>query len=113
MNTIYQDWVPVVLKKNIKKNNSQSSSCNNNNPISSTKIYNDDNQDPEIIPKTVSLNYGKKMQQARNQLKLTQKDLALKLNITVDIIKKYESGEGIKNSNIITKINRFLNIQNT
>lgn len=112
MSKIYQDWEPVILKKNIKKTNSQSI-ISNNNPISSIKIYNDDDDvNPEIIPKTVTLDYGKKIQQARNTLKITQKELAQKLNITVDIIKKYESGEGIKNSNIITKINRFLNITN-
>lgn len=112
MSKIFQDWEPVILKKTVKKINSQSN-ISNNNPVSSIKIYNDnDDINPDIIPKTITLEYGKKIQQARNTLKITQKELAQKLNITVDIIKKYESGEGIKNGNIITKINRFLNITN-
>lgn len=111
MNKNYQDWTPVVLKKNKTNKTNTNIQCNYN-PISSTKIYNDDDVNPDIIPKTVTLDYGKKIQQARNALNITQKDLAQKLNITVDIIKNYESGNGIKNSNIITKINRFLNITN-
>jgi ribosome-binding protein aMBF1 (putative translation factor) len=57
---------------------------------------------------TISLNMSKKIALARCDKKLTQKELAFKLNLDVKIIQEYESGKGIPNSFIINKIEKIL-----
>lgn len=101
MSKIYQDWKPVVLTKHqpIKKN-----------LIYNKQIIEDNNE--IVVPKTVTKEYGLKVQQYRNVMNLNQKDLAQKLNIPLEQIRNIENGTALKNGTLITKINRFLKITN-
>jgi ribosome-binding protein aMBF1 (putative translation factor) len=104
MPEIYQDWTPVILNKSKINNKSKIQSVNNNN-------NNNNNEDNDIIKiKLITKEYGIKMQQRRQELKLSQEDVAKALYLNINIIKDYEKGTAIHNGNIITKINRYLKI---
>jgi ribosome-binding protein aMBF1 (putative translation factor) len=67
-----------------------------------------DDPDP---PKTLGLEKGKQIQQARCGKKLSQADLAKKINVQANIIKDYENGNVVPNKKIIRLINQHLNIK--
>jgi len=60
--------------------------------------------------KKISLDQSKMISKARCDLKLSQADLAKRLNIKRDIINEYECGKAIIDNNILSKIERFLKI---
>ena len=94
-----QDWEPVVLKKTIK---------NNNKP--DKKINNTDDMDYEIKP-TVSLSNSLLIQKSRTEKKMSQKELAQKLNIDSKIIQLYECGKAIPDNKLMIKLEKILNIK--
>jgi ribosome-binding protein aMBF1 (putative translation factor) len=67
------------------------------------------NYDYDSISKhLMPIEYGIKIKEYRIKNNLTQLDLALKLNLQVNIINDYENGIGIKNKVIINKIDNLL-----
>ena len=48
---------------------------------------------------------------ARTAKKMTQKELATKLNMPVKVVQQYESGKAVPNGAIINKLNRALSIR--
>lgn len=99
-----QDWEPVVLKKSKTSNQKDSENKSNNNHKG--------NHDDEItITPTVSLSNSLLIQKARLQLKMSQKDLAQKLNIDSKIIQGYESGKVVPDVKLMTKLEKILKIK--
>ena len=95
-----QDWEPVVLKKtNTNKNVNIKQNTNNI-----------DNMDVEIKP-TVSLSNSLLIQKARMEKKMSQKELAQKLNIDNKIIQLYESGKVVPEFRLMIKLEKILNIK--
>tara|TARA_B100001175_G_C19403972_1_gene587692 strand:+ start:138 stop:461 length:324 start_codon:yes stop_codon:yes gene_type:complete len=94
-----QDWEPVVLKK-----------THNTNKTINVKKVNSDTMDIEIKP-TVSLNNSLLIQKARMAKKMSQKDLAQKLNIDSKVIQTYESGKAIPDNKLMIKLEKILNIK--
>lgn len=70
-----------------------------------------DRSDEIIVPKKVEATVGKAIQKARQDLKLTQKDLATKINEKPTIVNDYESGKGVPNQQVLTKMERALGIK--
>ena len=95
-----QDWEPVILKK------TNITSKSNTN----TKINNDFTMDDEIKP-TVSLSNSLLIQKARMAKKMSQKELAQKLNIDSKIIQTYESGKAIPEHKLMIKLEKILNVK--
>jgi ribosome-binding protein aMBF1 (putative translation factor) len=60
--------------------------------------------------KKISLDQSKMISKARCDLKLSQADLAKRLNIKKDIINDYECGKAIIDNKILCKIERALKI---
>lgn len=54
---------------------------------------------------------GQAMQAARLELKLSQKDLAAKVNEKVSVLQDYESGKAIPNPQILGKLERNLGVK--
>lgn len=102
MSRVFQDWEPVVLTK---KPDIKNKTLYN---IINTKK----NENEITVPKIIGKEYGLKVQQHRNAKKLTQKELATKLNILFEQIRDIENGTAVKNGILITKINRYLQITN-
>ena len=67
-----------------------------------------ENETDTFVHKTVSMNMAKKIAKLRSEAKLTQKDLAFKLNIHTNIIRDYENGTIIPTSTVINKIEKAL-----
>jgi ribosome-binding protein aMBF1 (putative translation factor) len=97
---IDSDWITVSYKK---KNSSIKY-------INKSNINIENKYDDVLSPIIVTKEYGLRIQQARMLLNISQRELAYKLNIHINIINDYENGIGIKHNNIINKINNFLNI---
>ena len=68
------------------------------------------NDDPEVMKhNTVTVNFGQALMKARMDAKMTQKELAQKMNVKIAIIKSYESAKAIPNPRIISNLERHLN----
>ncbi|KAE9407094.1 MBF1-domain-containing protein [Gymnopus androsaceus JB14] len=66
----------------------------------------------EVAPPTkVPPSVGRAMQTARAELKLTQKDVAQKINEKPSVLQEYESGKAIPNPQILGKLERALGVK--
>ena len=88
----FQDWEPVVLKKDIPKEK---------------EIIVKDRD--KVVLKEPSLDFQKALQQARMANKMSQKDLALKLGMNLNTMVNYEKGKEIPTNLIISKLEKILN----
>lgn len=70
-----------------------------------------DRSDDIIVPKKVEASVGKAIQKGRQDLKLTQKDLATRINEKPTVVNDYESGRGVPNQQILAKMERVLQIK--
>ena len=123
----FQDWNVVSWDKRGErsKNESKKDYINNqtrkNNTVSSLKtqslnsnkidipnIKKIEKEEDTFVIKTVSLNVSKRLAQKRCEQKLTQKELAFKLNLPEKIIKEYEAGKAVPNHVILNKIEKIL-----
>lgn len=80
-----------------------------NAPGAST-FRNLDGDEPEA-PKTIDHSVKVKIQQGRSAKKMTQKQLAMKINVPVNTIQSYESGKVIPDKAIMRKICTALGIK--
>ena len=88
----FQDWEPVVLKKEKKE-------------IVITPKPDKD----KVTIKEPSLDFQKALQQARMTNKMSQKDLALKLGMNLNTMVNYEKGKEVPTNLIISKLEKILN----
>lgn len=96
----FQDWEPVVLNKKIITEKKK------------TDVKKLNNEDDEIKkPVTISSSNSKLIQQARLLKKISQKDLANKINKDVKTIQMYESGKGVPELSVMLKIEKALGIK--
>lgn len=65
----------------------------------------------ELKHSKVDKNLSKAIQQARMAKKMTQKDLATKINEKPQVVGEYESGKAIPNGQIISKMERILGVK--
>lgn len=99
----HQDWNTITwIKKTEKKTNIK--------PAVNLVFKKLDGDDPEP-PKNIDHNIKILIQQARVAKKLTQKQLALQLNIHESIVSKYENGNIVPDKKILRKIVNILNIK--
>ena len=114
----HQDWKTVVFRKSnaqlkkdgkVKKdkvlNNKRPNS--NNIDVNLKKLDGDDVQPTKYVPKETS----KLIQQARTAKKMTQQDLANRLNVKKTIINDLESGKMILNKGFVSRVKRVLGIK--
>lgn len=90
-----QDWEQLYLTKETK--------------TKSEKIPAIQKEIDEFNVKKPSLDFQKTLQQARLSQKMTQKDLALKAGIQLNILQGYENGKEIPSNLIISKLEKLLN----
>jgi len=69
-------------------------------------------RDNEVAPPAkVAPSVGRAMQTARMELKLSQKDVAQKINEKPSVLQDYESGKAIPNPQILSKLERVLGVK--
>jgi len=93
-----QDWEPVVFHKKT-----------NNNEI--TKEVKKNEEDFIEKKAVISVNNSKLIQQARMNKKMTQQQLAQKINKDQKTIQLYESGKTAPEYNVMCKIEKVLGIK--
>ena len=91
----FQDWEPVILKKETKEPKDIKNA---------TKEVKD-----KIKLNEPSLDFQKALQQARLANKMSQKDLALKLGMNLNTMVNYEKGKEVPTNLIISKLEKILN----
>ncbi|KAF9165157.1 multiprotein-bridging factor 1 [Actinomortierella ambigua] len=64
-----------------------------------------------IAPKQISMDVGKAISAARVTLKLSQKDLGVKVNEKQTVINDYEAGRAVPNQQILGKLERVLGVK--
>lgn len=108
----FQDWEPVVLRKNtpVVKKEQKLHTTSTMNTVK--KIYDPENPnaEPEIKPVLVGREFGQKMRDMRCAKKMTQKQLANALSLPETIINHYELGTAVRNGQHIGTIKRYLKI---
>lgn len=72
-----------------------------------------DASDDVVAVKKVDASVGKAIQQARQDKKLTQKDLATKVNEKPQVINDYEAGRAVPNQQLLGKLQRALGVKLT
>ena len=87
---MYQDWEPVVWKKE--------------KPEEKKKPVQD-----EVAIREMTHSLQKAIQQARLACKMSQKELAIKLQVQPSVITDYENGKAVPNNLFISKIEKALN----
>lgn len=70
-----------------------------------------DNTDDVVPTKKLDGNVGKVISQFRQEKKLTQKDLATKINEKPNVINDYEAGRAIPNQQVLGKLERALGVK--
>ncbi|KAF7295157.1 MBF1-domain-containing protein [Mycena indigotica] len=69
-------------------------------------------RDNEVAPPAkVAPSVGRAMQDARMELKLSQKDVAQKINEKPSVLQDYESGKAVPNAQILGKLERVLGVK--
>ena len=124
----FQDWDEVKWDKRCEKNKNETSKTFMNNqmrkgnivstlkPVSAnqnkinivTNARKIEKEEDTFKHPIITLSVAKKISQARNEKKLTQKELAQKLFLPFKIIQDYEAGKAIPNAIILNKIEKIL-----
>jgi len=70
-----------------------------------------DRENEVAPPPKISPSVGRAIQTARQDLELSQKDLAQKINEKPSVLQDYESGKAIPNPQILSKLERILKVK--
>jgi len=101
----FQDWKPVVLNKSQGDNEHSSKG---KQQVSQAESKNRKLENDEYVPKFVDPKLSKCFVAKRSQMKLTQKQLAQRVNMDVKIIAEIETGKRVFNNSEIVKCERVL-----
>lgn len=99
-----QDWKPVVFKKNKEIQKKPSGPTHVQKLDENTENYKDHKKIPKILADSI--------RQKRLDLKMTQEELAKKINVKANIVNDIESQKCIYDSKVIENIKRVLGITN-
>ncbi|CAG2115883.1 unnamed protein product [Medioppia subpectinata] len=104
INAAQKQGIPIETSKkyNAATNKHASTSMN------TTKL---DRETEELHHNTVGTDVSRLIQQARQQLGITQKDLATKICEKPQVVNEYESGKAIPNQQVINKLERALGVK--
>lgn len=106
-----QDWTEVKIgggRVSYDKNKKVTEVKTKTQNQPGTKTFHKlDSEEIYIAPK-IDKNVSLDIQTKRNLCCLTQKELALQLNLPVNIINEIESGKSSQNKGLINRINKFL-----
>ena len=122
-----QDWTPVTLSKTIRQKTTNLSSQGlaaakrdglvstvtrpaGGTAVSGGSLRKLEESTDQFKHETVSKELSKAIVAARTAKKMTQKELATKINERPQVIQEYESGKAIPNPQTLSKLDRALGI---
>ena len=113
----HQDWTPVVIGHSKKQSSNYSNRSNHSNQPQSNKPPNkpskqiqaalDNDGMPNRIEK-IDKKISQNIQNARNALGISRKELAQKINEKETLVAEYENGTAIPSAGILNKIDKVL-----
>jgi ribosome-binding protein aMBF1 (putative translation factor) len=112
---MYSDFKVVILRKsgkesgNIKRKRGETTTVAKNQHSQKKKIL-DQNLD-SFTTETVSYTLKMQIQKARVAAKLSQKNLAQKINVTQKTIQTYENGTAVPDNKVLQKLRRILKVK--
>jgi len=107
----HQDWKPVVFTKDYKKEYTPQQ-IKEYEEKQKAKLEQKKAEENEIkVPPKVDFELKKALMQARVSKKMSQKELANRLNVPVNTIAGYENGKIIPNNAFIVKMERILGVK--
>lgn len=101
----HQDWTPVILSKNRKYTEEENQKYEQKKQEKLEKKKNEENE--VKAPPKINFELKKAIMQARLAKKMSQKDVATKLNVTLSTIQGYENGKIVPNNQFIVKLERL------
>ena len=114
----HQDWTPVILSgKNPQRVPGKGPKIEIQDKMSdeerskAAKQRALENETEVFKVETVPITISQEIMKGRNALKMTQKELAQKINVQQSIIASYESGKAIPDHQTLQKIARALGIK--
>jgi putative transcription factor len=111
----HQDWTTVILtNKNNTKTQSKKIILKQGDQSINNQLRKIENQQDNFVLPKINSELCKEITSARILLKLTQKDMAVKLNIQSNVYNDIENGTAIYNAqikDIIRKIEKIANIK--
>jgi putative transcription factor len=113
MQVPHQDLKVVFLRKSgkeLQKNKRGKTISVLKNTSTKLKKSLDENLD-SFTTETVSYALKMQIQKARVSAKLSQKEIAQKINVTEKIIQSYENGTAIPNHQVLQKLRRILKVK--
>ena len=103
-----QQKVSKAQRSGVKYDVVQKNTTNKKSYVSNVgKLLNDENLEIKTVPKEIAT----QVSQARCDAKLTQEELAKKVQEKVSLIKDLESGTGVYYPKIVEKIEKALNVK--
>jgi len=123
MSNNYQDWTPVILRKDNKPKPTTERALavakaqgqvETVRKVVHTAVPNahklDDNETVDFKLPTVTHEFKVALMKARQAKEMSQKDLAQKLNVKPSVINDYESGKAIPQPGFVSQLNRILGV---
>ena len=118
----HQDWNATVFKKRAPKSTNEAKSrgikVTKERVIGKNEAFKSnlnsrkvDNEEADL--KKIDLNLSKIIQKARFDSKISQKELANRLNLQLSVIQNYEMGKVIPNKTLLFKMGKILNVHLT
>jgi len=108
LKVVYLRKSPKELEKS-KRMNGETSVAKNSHHQHAKKIL-DDHPDSYKVD-TVSHTLKTQIQKARMAQKLTQKQLAQKINVTPSVIQSYENGKAVPDNKVLQNLRRVLKVK--
>ena len=112
----HQVWTPVILrgKNPIKNVNNQTYNIidkrNSDEIQKSNKCNQLENESENFHHQRVPISIAQEIIKTRCSMKMTQKEIAQKINVLQSVIASYENGSAIPDHKILQKISKVLNI---
>lgn len=103
------EYDKVVLRKNPQKTKQERVKLSTHN--NKVQKIEQNAEEGDFRVKRIGYNFRQTLQQARVSMKLSQKELAQRLNVKPSVINEYESGKAIPNPQLINKMNRILKVK--
>ena len=104
---VFQDWEKVVFKKHSKEKTDQDKNAQLKQQYNShiRKVENED-----YVPDKPKFELRQFLQKARQERKLSQKELAKKISVQPSLVQQWESGKTVIPGTAISQINRALKV---
>jgi len=108
----HQDWNSIHLnRKNIKTDRKKDPNRTTYRTISKSFLELD--SDNPCPPAKIPIDLKIAIQKARCEKRMTQKELATMLNVSVNVISEYENGRAIPNKSLLMRMGNILNAKFT